>query len=495
MMLCSTIRLRTCIVPILLALCTASVHSQSAPSIIVEPKNAKVVKIGDTFEFLCKASKPIMYCSIKNTIGSLNMRENTKKDSYEYFGKGFQLGDCGIKFLSVTENLHGNISCTVGLVDNDLEGVGHTNLIVAIPPNSVQLSIDKNEYKEKEEIVMSCRALGGRPAPTVTLYLGNDTLATSKPGQDIVNHNRQADYKDNNKKVICKATHMASSKDDAKMTERNLIIQFRPQPINNLGTINKFGFFEGVEGIITLDIFANPRPSKLAWKVDNAAPDLGLYYPLNEKNIVMNDDGSYAAKFRIYKVSREDVDKTFTLTATNQLGSETYNVKISFDPTPKEEETSLGAGSIVAIIVAVLIVFVAIVLTLFARTTGRWCFAAGVPAQGDKEAGGVLQSSDTESADKVAAVGAGQHAGIRIRNYLRDKINSFKTSSKVPTSEEEAKDAEAAEQKTAPPTASDGVVYAELELRKPGDTPVIRDDGEKTEYAQIVIPAQNAAKV
>ncbi|CAB3363206.1 Hypothetical predicted protein [Cloeon dipterum] len=375
MMLCSTIRLRTCIVPILLALCTASVHSQSAPSIIVEPKNAKVVKIGDTFEFLCKASKPIMYCSIKNTIGSLNMRENTKKDSYEYFGKGFQLGDCGIKFLSVTENLHGNISCTVGLVDNDLEGVGHTNLIVAIPPNSVQLSIDKNEYKEKEEIVMSCRALGGRPAPTVTLYLGNDTLATSKPGQDIVNHNRQADYKDNNKKVICKATHMASSKDDAKMTERNLIIQFRPQPINNLGTINKFGFFEGVEGIITLDIFANPRPSKLAWKVDNAAPDLGLYYPLNEKNIVMNDDGSYAAKFRIYKVSREDVDKTFTLTATNQLGSETYNVKISFDPTPKEEETSLGAGSIVAIIVAVLIVFVAIVLTLFARTTGRWCFA------------------------------------------------------------------------------------------------------------------------
>ncbi|CAB3363213.1 Hypothetical predicted protein [Cloeon dipterum] len=230
-----------------------------------------------------------MYCSIKNTIGSLNMRENTKKDSYEYFGKGFQLGDCGIKFLSVTENLHGNISCTVGLVDNDLEGVGHTNLIVAIPPNSVQLSIDKNEYKEKEEIVMSCRALGGRPAPTVTLYLGNDTLATSKPGQDIVNHNRQADYKDNNKKVICKATHMASSKDDAKMTERNLIIQFRPQPINNLGTINKFGFFEGVEGIITLDIFANPRPSKLAWKVDNAAPDLGLYYPLNEKNIVMND--------------------------------------------------------------------------------------------------------------------------------------------------------------------------------------------------------------
>jgi len=29
----------------------------------------------------------------------------------------------------------------------------------------------------------------------------------------------------------------------------------------------------------------------------------------------------------------------------------------------------------VAIIVAVLIVFVAIILTLFARTTGRWCFA------------------------------------------------------------------------------------------------------------------------
>jgi hypothetical protein len=38
-------------------------------------------------------------------------------------------------------------------------------------------------------------------------------------------------------------------------------------------------------------------------------------------------------------------------------------------------ETGFGAGTIVVIIVAILIVFVAIVLTLLARATGRWCFA------------------------------------------------------------------------------------------------------------------------
>jgi hypothetical protein len=36
-------------------------------------------------------------------------------------------------------------------------------------------------------------------------------------------------------------------------------------------------------------------------------------------------------------------------------------------------------------------------------------------------------------------------------------------------------------------------VYAELEMRKPGEPAVIREVDDKTEYAQIVIPT--AAKV
>jgi hypothetical protein len=53
---------------------------------------------------------------------------------------------------------------------------------------------------------------------------------------------------------------------------------------------------------------------------------------------------------------------------------------------------------------------------------------------------------------------------------------------------------EAAEQKLANATAGvDGVVYAELEMRKPGGPAVIRETDEKTEYAEIVIPT--AAKV
>jgi len=56
-------------------------------------------------------------------------------------------------------------------------------------------------------------------------------------------------------------------------------------------------------------------------------------------------------------------------------------------------------------------------------------------------------------------------------------------------------DVEAAEKVVTATAGADGVVYAELEMRKPGDAPVIREPEEKTEYAQIVIPPSTAAKV
>jgi hypothetical protein len=42
------------------------------------------------------------------------------------------------------------------------------------------------------------------------------------------------------------------------------------------------------------------------------------------------------AELLITPVSQEDLGKDFTLTATNEFGSEVYNIKISFDPTPAE---------------------------------------------------------------------------------------------------------------------------------------------------------------
>ncbi|XP_059482980.1 fasciclin-3-like isoform X3 [Neocloeon triangulifer] len=491
-MLCS--RGRTGSVFALLALFTASVIAQAPPKVQVERE--KVVKVGDPFEFVCRVARPIDYCGIKFGTTSIKIKENTKRDDLEYSGRGFQNGDCGIKIYSVKENMHGNFTCTVSYPDIELESVGFTQLTVAIPPTRIDLTTNKAEYKEGEEMVMTCSTSGARPAPTVTLFLDNNTLAQSQRTSDSVNHNRIANYKDNNKKLVCRATHQALSEDDVRSTEKTLVVFFKPQPASQFGQqVNKFGFMEGTEGIISVDVFANPKP-RFDWKIDGVSPDNVAYKTvMDQSRIQMNEDGSYRAELLIDKVRQEDQQKEFALTATNKLGSETYKVKISFEANPTVEETDLGAGAIVAIIVAVLIVFVAIFLTFFARSTGRWCFAAGVPTAGDKEAGGVLHSSDTESADKVPATSAARNMGIRIQTFFREKINSFRTSTKVPSSEEEAKDVEAAEQKTAPETGSDGVVYAELEMKKPGEPPVIKESDEKTEYAEIIHGSPNAAKV
>jgi len=153
-----------------------TVRSQQAPRLNVDAKE-KVVKGGEQFDFICRAGRPIETCSIKfsGLPQSFKIRESAKKDDYEYFGNGFQKGDCGIRYYSIKREQHGNVTCTVGYPDIDFESIGSTNLIVAVPPTKIELKAN-NEYKEGEEMRISCTASGGRPAPIVTLMLGKFSL-------------------------------------------------------------------------------------------------------------------------------------------------------------------------------------------------------------------------------------------------------------------------------------------------------------------------------
>ncbi|XP_059482984.1 fasciclin-3-like [Neocloeon triangulifer] len=357
---------RTCHVFIILAcLSTASVLAQSPPKVEVDVKE-KVVKVGDPFEFVCRVARPIEYCGIKFGTTSIKIKENTKRDDLEYSGRGFQNGECGIKIYSVKENMHGNFTCTVGYPDLSLESVGLTQLTVAIPPTSIKLTTNKEEYKEGEQMVMTCSTSGARPAPTVTLFLDNNILNTSRKTSESVIFNRTASYKDNNKRLVCKATHQALSEDDVRSNEKILIVYFKPQP----GEFIKTSLKEGEEGTISVDVFANPKP-RFDWRINGVSPDNAAFKTVTDQE--MNSDGSYRAKLLINKVTQDDLTKEFVLTATNIHGSETYRVEITF--ASLESEDGIGAGGIVGIIMAILITLGGVGLALFARSTGRWCFA------------------------------------------------------------------------------------------------------------------------
>lgn len=51
---------------------------------------------------------------------------------------------------------------------------------------------------------------------------------------------------------------------------------------------------------------------------------------------ISQETGAWMAELLITPVNQEDLTKEFALTATNEHGSEVYNIKISFDPTPAE---------------------------------------------------------------------------------------------------------------------------------------------------------------
>jgi len=150
-----------------------SVNSQSAPKLSVATKE-KIIKEGEQFEFICKAGRPIETCRIKfsNLNGGIKMRENDKKEDYEYLGGGFQRGDCGITYFTIKPDQHGNVTCTVGFPELYDESIGWTDLIIAIAPTTLIMTV-KNEFREGEEMHISCTATGGRPASSVSLLLGN----------------------------------------------------------------------------------------------------------------------------------------------------------------------------------------------------------------------------------------------------------------------------------------------------------------------------------
>jgi hypothetical protein len=157
----------------ILFIVAVSVNSQSAPRLNVDAKE-KIVKEGEQFEFVCRAGRPIEGCVIefRNQRIGIKMRENIKKNDYEYLGGGYQRGDCGIRYFAIKPDHHGNVTCTVGFPDLDVESIGTTNLIVAIAPTAINLEL-RNEFRVGEEIRISCTAPGGRPASSVSLLLGN----------------------------------------------------------------------------------------------------------------------------------------------------------------------------------------------------------------------------------------------------------------------------------------------------------------------------------
>jgi hypothetical protein len=152
------------------------VRSQ-VPVLKTSPQGKVIVEKDEKFEFKCISPvKPIESCSIRfQNTGSLKVKNNSKSNSgeYEYFGDGFENGDCGIRFFKTGLDKEGPVTCIVGFPDKDFESTASVNLTMREAPTvTIVSNNEKYEYKENETMEFTCTAQGGRPVPTITMLIG-----------------------------------------------------------------------------------------------------------------------------------------------------------------------------------------------------------------------------------------------------------------------------------------------------------------------------------
>ncbi|XP_046975927.1 fasciclin-3 isoform X4 [Vanessa cardui] len=444
----------------------------------ITPKEA-VRRAGDDLMVLCKVPYPIDSCRM--TVGGKSYRliPSNQDEEVVYSGQGLQFGECGAHIKHIREEWNGNISCMLPPKSGSIEVTGAMRLLVARAPGNPQLiSPPQSTFKEGDDFMAQCIVPDGRPAAKITWYLDevqllagvHQPIITSEPGSDLQtisqNVSRSLTADDNGKKLVCRAEHEAL--DGPKEAARQLVVHYPPKRLE-AGPITIFGLKLGAEGRLNVSLRANPPPAA-EWTLG----DVVLAPPAADesRSVVALEPlhlggGYYNITLVLTRVAKEDVDRTYYLRVTNDLGREEFALRLSTMDEPAGVE--LETGAIVGIVIAVLLLLIAIFLVVFAKATDRWCFA-GRSRDHTKSSG----ESDTESA-------AGQKSRLsaltaRVRAALprgRDRVQAA-----APDPEDNKTLAE----------DKKGVIYAELAL---GEQNAEKPPPPSTEYAEIVCTEQS----
>lgn len=123
-----------------------------ASLVVAESKNVSIVQSipefvaveeGKNVSMLCKAISPITSCSfiVPGELEEIKISPNettSSNDAYEYFGSGFDSGECGITIINIKKENNGKASCIVDLNEH-LRHVG-TDIQITI---TKELSVGK----------------------------------------------------------------------------------------------------------------------------------------------------------------------------------------------------------------------------------------------------------------------------------------------------------------------------------------------------------------
>jgi len=387
----------------------------------IEPENP-VVRLGDPAQLMCKVRGPIKSCLWEINGELYTLQEGAK---YQPLGN-LQDGECGIQAY-VTEQENGQWTCRVfveGVVDR-AERASTNVTILSLPQIAIRPSDNPITVIAGETSDLNCIVGNARPAPAILWMIGDREIDASNrktvavPSRDglttitdTLHYAFQAG--DHGQTVRCITAGPWIRESDDHDTTAQLNVIFPPQP-KEPSTL--YGFVAGQPGDVTVNFTANPRPVRVAWKLDDGSelavePFTGRASTdrIDVMELKNTNASSYEARLRIKSVSEADARRHFRLIVESDLNSELYTqeyiVRISMSAAPLQCNNpnqsdcqtqvrtvdfrsdlagGVSGGGIAAIIIVLVAVLVVTAVVLYARNTGRWCFAGRRRTVGEGE--------------------------------------------------------------------------------------------------------------
>jgi hypothetical protein len=134
--------------------------------IVVTPSTAVELFELEPFQMVCAAHTPIEKCFFHLTrrpVNPIKLYPGLRTESYEYWGRGLDVGDCGIIYHQSALNMNGNVSCGLVFPDGRPNATRHVHLTVYKLSRDIQLQAGNAEFTfvQGQNMQFNCTALGG----------------------------------------------------------------------------------------------------------------------------------------------------------------------------------------------------------------------------------------------------------------------------------------------------------------------------------------------
>jgi len=503
-------------------------------------------KSGDVVDLICSTNNVVAQgCTFRSPKQkSYNMLKGATYEQGRISQRELTPNDCAMKINRVEEKDNGEWECSVtgkGESGDYEVGAGKVQVVVAVPPAEVHLEVEGQQVTgpislnldSETQLFVDCVATGARPAAEFAWYIADTKLNANIKVREEAGEDGKMTYTStleynaapmhSGSLLKCEVNHMGYTmvqiEDRSNVAESQLNLKFKPD--NKEATETFYGMKEGEENTVRIKFRANPEPSEGAWKIGEISVPVAAASIDNafaSSGFLKGDlDGEYQVEL-VFTMTPELAGKKFSFTATNELGSTSYEFDLALSQKPPADDSaSTGMpsvanldesanGPVIGVIILVVIIILIGGVTVIARAKGALCFGGKKKKDEDTEQAVDKEGSDTESAEDTTTGKDETDTKDNVNDEKKDEkkstasgmVNTFtnlfaamKKSVKKPkdgkyaaeTPESEMKLHENEEKKEG---ENDNVVYADLDKSALGTgSRRESEENEKTEYAEI----------